>query len=121
MKHFAIAICAALLASCASTSMKGYVGRPIEDAFMTQGAPENVFDLSDGRRAFQFRWGGGALPLAGQSQSVITSYGNITTVNTTGTTAIILESPGCLVTLIGEKRGVSYVVTEYRIPKRLVC
>jgi hypothetical protein len=116
-----IAIVALALAGCASTAMKGYVGKPIEEAFMTQGAPENVFDLPDGRRAFQFRWGGGALPVAGQSRSVITAYGNSATVVTTGTPAMIYESAGCLVTLIGAKQGESYVITEYRIPKTLVC
>lgn len=116
-----IAVAAIGLSSCASTAMKGFVGKPIDEAFMSYGRPENVFDLADGRRAFQFRWGGASGVLPGRSETKITPNGYGYTVTSTGVPATVIDSPGCLVTLIGKPSGNSYVVEEYRIPKRLVC
>lgn len=49
------ALCALVLAGCASTEMKKYVGKPIEETFIAYNKPENVFEFPDGRRAYQYR------------------------------------------------------------------
>lgn len=86
-------VAALLLAGCASTSLKGFVGQPIEEAMMRYGPPESVIDLPDGRKAFQFRWGQDPL----------------------------VKNQGCLVTLIGKPSGNTFIVEEYRAPKAAVC
>ena len=48
------------MAGCASTHMQQYLGKDIREVVMDSGPPENVLDLGDGRRAFQFYWGGGS-------------------------------------------------------------
>lgn len=44
----------ALLAGCASSIMKGFVGEPLQQAMVKYGPPLNAFDMGDGRRAFQW-------------------------------------------------------------------
>lgn len=89
---------------------------------MAYGKPEAVFDLPDGRRAFQFYWGGGSGVVPGTSLSTIAPAGAGTyAVTTTSTPAMVYENKGCLVTLIARPSGNDFIVEEYRIPKRLVC
>ncbi|MFN7611390.1 MAG: hypothetical protein ACK5QX_10725 [bacterium] len=109
------------IASCASTEMKTFVGKPIEEAMFAYGRPENVMTLSDTSKAYQFRWGGGATVLPSQTTSTAQVYGNSATVRTTATPAMIMESQGCLITFITVNNGTKDVITEYRIPKQLVC
>lgn len=121
-KLFLAAIAALAIVGCASTEMRQYVGAPIETAFIDMGRPENVFDMPDGRRAFQFRWGGGAGVLPGTAYSTANNYAGYTSITTTYTPAVAYASPGCLVTLIASDRGAGhYVIDEYRIPRQLVC
>ena len=56
-----------------------------------------------------------------QRTAVATLFGNVTTVQTTSTPAMILNSPGCLITYIARNNGSGFVIEEYRIPKKLVC
>jgi hypothetical protein len=49
------------LAGCASTHMKQYLGKDVRYIAVDEGAPVNVLDMPDGRRAFQYRWGGGTV------------------------------------------------------------
>lgn len=117
MKKMLCALAAVLLAGCASTQMKGLVGKDISEAMIRYGQPEHVIDMPDGRRAFQFRWGGGAVPVSGHATSVV--QGNVVT--TTATPAMIFNSPGCLITFITQGEGNRWTVTETRTPKQLVC
>lgn len=120
-KKILLIIAFLMTTACASTAMKGYVGKSISEAYMTQGKPENIFDLPDGRRAFQFRWGGGSGVVPGYASSTVTPMGYGYQVTTTGVPATYVESAGCLVTLIARPRGNDFIVEEYRIPKQLVC
>jgi hypothetical protein len=57
-----VAIAVAILAAsaaCVSTHMKKYLGKDVRYIAVDDGAPVNVFDMPDGRRAFQYFWGGG--------------------------------------------------------------
>lgn len=121
MRLFLTVVASIMLVGCASTAMKRHVGSSISEAYMSYGRPANVFDLPDGRRAFQFYWGGGAIPVAGHSTSTINPTLTGYQVTTTGTPAMLLESEGCLVTLIARPTGADFIVEEYRIPKRAVC
>ena len=47
-------LAAALLAGCAMPVLDKYMGRPIVDPMLDFGQPDEVFDLPDGRRAFQW-------------------------------------------------------------------
>ena len=122
IRPFVTVIAALAIAGCASTAMKRYVGGSISEAYISYGAPENVFDLPDGRRAFQFYWGGSSVttPARVNTQVRNVGFGNYE-VNTVGTPAMAFESKGCLVTLIAAPQGNDFIVEEYRIPKRLVC
>lgn len=114
-------LCAVALAGCVSTELRSYVGKPIEEAFFSYGAPEHVFELPDGQRAYQFRIGGGAVMTPGTSTATGTTIGNVTTVNTTSFPAAVYASEGCLVTLLAKPSGSSYTVTDFRMPNRVVC
>jgi hypothetical protein len=46
---------------CASSHMKPFIGKDVRYVVIEDGIPANVFDLPDGLRAFQFRWGGGRI------------------------------------------------------------
>lgn len=42
------------LSACATDIMRGYVGREPEAVMARYGPPDNVFDMQDGRRAYQW-------------------------------------------------------------------
>ena len=118
---YVVALVSFSLGGCVSTEMKRYVGKPIEDALISYGKPENVFEFPDGRRAYQFRWGGGTIVTPARGQAVASSFGNMTVVQTTSTPAMVLDSPCCLITYITRNNGTGYVIEDYRYPKKLVC
>lgn len=116
------AISAALaLAGCVSTQMESFVGRPIQEAMLRYGSPENIVDMPDGARAFQFRYGGGPVIVPGTTHSTVTTFGNMATVNTTGTPGAVIQTRGCLLTFIARQEGQVWIVREIRPPSDLVC
>jgi hypothetical protein len=57
MRHILVSglLALALMASgCASSIMRGYVGKPLQEAMLDYGPPSNAFDMPDGSRAFQW-------------------------------------------------------------------
>lgn len=122
MRYISILVLSLALAACASTAMNKYVGGSVSEAYMSYGQPEAVFDLPDGRRAFQFYWGGakGVAPANVQTNIQPTGLGGYQ-VTTTGTPAMAYETKGCLVTLIARPVSNDFIVEEYRVPQRLVC
>jgi hypothetical protein len=54
MKRYVILAMALSLGGCASSIMEGYVGQPLQAAMVRYGPPDAVFDMPDGRRAFQW-------------------------------------------------------------------
>lgn len=46
-------VIALVLSGCASSIVEGYVGQDITSVAIQHGLPANVFDLPDGRTAFQ--------------------------------------------------------------------
>ena len=112
---------AAVLAGCASTEMRTFVGKPVEETMFAYGQPAHVIELPDGRRAYQYRWGGGTVAVPGRTTAVSQTFGNVTTIQSTSTPAAIYESAGCLITFIAKEQSGRYVIEDYRVPKQLVC
>jgi hypothetical protein len=109
------------LVSCVSTMMEGYLGKPIEEAQLEFGPPIQVLDMPDGRRAFQFRYGGGPVMVPGSSTSTVTTYGNTATVNTFGTPGGVLYTEGCILTFFALKEGNAWIIRDLKVPGGLVC
>ena len=116
-----VAALGVLLAGCVSTGMKKLVGQPIEEAFISYGQPENTFEFPDGRRVYQFRWGGGSGFTPARGTAVASTVGNVTVVQSTSTPAMFFSSPGCLITFIARRQGQGFIIEDYRVPKELVC
>ena len=126
-KLVALFIVSLLQAGCVSTHMEQFIGKDVREVVMSDGAPANIFDLGDGRRVFQFYWGGGTVVVPGQiqGQSQSTVIGD--TVYTTGTALVmpprIIESQGCLTNYITDwnQELNGWIVVEIRYPQRLIC
>jgi hypothetical protein len=116
-----------LLSACVSTHMKGFIGKDIREVMMVEGPPITAFDIGEGRRAFQYKFGGGkyVIPEASRTTGSATITGNSIWLDQRTITkpAIIVESDGCLISYIAEfnvaKSG--WHVVDIRYPKRLVC
>src|SRR5690242_18299146 len=63
---------------CVSTHMKRFVGKDVRYVQVEDGQPIRVFDLPDGKRAFQFLWGGGTyvVPKTTTSQGSVQLVGD---------------------------------------------
>lgn len=115
------------LSSCVSTYMKTFIGEDIREVMMTEGPPINAFDLSDGRRAFQYKFGGGTFvtPQVSRTAGSATILGNSVWLDQRTITqpAAIIESEGCLISYIAEFSSAksAWTVVDIRYPKRLVC
>ena len=58
-----VLLLASLLVGCVSSQMKQFIGKDISEVMVEHGRPHNVFDMPDGRKAYQFYWGGGSFAL----------------------------------------------------------
>lgn len=107
--------------------MKQYVGKDIRYVVVDSGPPIYAFDMGDGRRAFQWTWGGGTyqIPQVESSTATATPIGDsvwltATKISSGGGT---VTSSGCIITYFAEwneaRRG--WFVVDYSYPKRLVC
>lgn len=127
MKALIMSMCCLWLAGCVSTHMAKYVGSDIREVIIDSGNPVNVFDLADGKRAFQFYWGGGTMEVPRET----TTTGHVSVIGSTAWTSqtsvttggYVVERKGCLTTYIAgwdaTKNG--WIILETRYPKRLVC
>ena len=124
---FLVMIVLSIVAGCASTHMEQYLGQDIQEVMIDSGAPINAFDMSDGRRAFQFRWGGGTFvtpqttTITGNASAIgNTAWYEGTAITSGGNT---VTSEGCTITYLtawNSDRN-AWVVTENRVPKQLLC
>lgn len=74
MRKLLIGLAALLaLGGCASSIMRSYVGKPLQEVMLDYGPPTNAFDMPDGSRAFQW----------------VMSYGYATPATVTSTTTPI--------------------------------
>ena len=116
-----IALAAFLLTgACASDIMQGYVGKPVEEPILDYGPPANVVEMSDGRRAYQWKIrSSGAFPIVTPTTSTIYGSGGVATIQSQTTSYVPFESD-CLYTLTAARQGQTYVVDGFRKP-RLGC
>lgn len=117
---------ALVLAGCVSDHMKQFVGKDIREIMMSEGPPANAFTLADGRKAFQWYWGGGTAVIPGNSHTTTTGQispgGRITAHSTTvETPPTVYSSPGCLTTYIARDIDGAWIVEDISYPDRLVC
>ncbi len=109
---------AAILMGCAPPVLDKYMGRPVLDPMLDFGKPNEVFDLPDGRRAYQWEVSKQARrpsprPVIGVGIGVGRSgWGNVTTIGTSYET----YTKTCLYTLITTRRGTGWIVTDRRKP-----
>jgi len=112
---------------CVSTHMKAFVGKDIREVMMVEGAPINAFDLAEGKRAFQYRFGGGTFisPQASSTTANATVIGNTMWLDRKTITqpALAVQSEGCVISYIADYDNAksSWIITDIRYPKRLVC
>jgi len=128
-RHAGTLMLATLLCSagCVSTHMKKYIGKDVRYIAVEDGPPVNVFDMPDGRRAFQYRWGGGQYVVpkttTAQGQVQLVGDGGYYSEQKVESGGFVVESQGCLITYFGEwnaaKKG--WIVVDISYPKRLVC
>lgn len=122
-----VTVLTTILSGCVSTYMKAFIGKDIREVMMTEGAPINAFDLGDGRRAFQYKFGGGTLvtPQVSSTTGRTTILGNSVWLDQRAITqpAAIIESEGCLISYIAEFSSAksAWTVVDIRYPNSLVC
>lgn len=127
MKYLLILAGALIMTGCASTHMKAFVGKDIRHVVLSDGQPENVMDMPDGTRAFQFRWGGGRVyvPQTTNANGQVQLVGNSAyySEQRLSSGGFIVNSPGCLITYFArwnpEAKG--WAVVSYKYPKQMVC
>ena len=106
-----------LLSACASQIMEGYVGKSITEPMLDYGKPAHVFDLPDGRRAFQWKINNsGVFPMTSPSTGTIYGSGGWASVSTTTTTYVPFSNE-CVYTLFGKKSGKDWIVVGFMQPR----
>ena len=103
------------------------MGQDVREIALDHGPPFAAFDLVDSRRAFQWRWGGGtiAVPATTTTTDTATASGPSVWFTSTAisTGGFVASSQGCVLSYIAtwDPRREAWIVTEYRVPKQLVC
>ncbi|QYX58611.1 hypothetical protein K1T73_11010 [Roseovarius sp. SCSIO 43702] len=96
--------------------MEGYVGKSITAPMLDYGKPTSVFDLPDGRRAFQWRIDeSGYIPMSNPSTTSLYGANGWTSVTTTSTD-YVPYSQSCLYTLFGKPKGKDWIVVGFKKP-----
>jgi len=113
-------LCGALSA-CASQFANRYMGKDVVEIELENGKPANIIELPDGRRSYQYYWGGGTFVTPQTTTGTVNVVGNIAYVQSQSTPGTVVSSPGCLINFIAERRGDRWVVIEGRWPDRHVC
>lgn len=115
-KYTALLLMAAALSGCASQILEGYVGKSISEPMMDMGRPENVIELSENRRAYQWReTNSDVIPITTPSTATIAGPGGWTSVTTTHT-GYIPYTTDCLYTVTATKAGNDWIVDGFRKP-----
>ena len=122
MKRLAV-IAAIALSGCATTAMDGLVGQPLQVAMARYGQPQFVFDMPDGRRAFQWEMTRtGVIPQTTVSNAnIYAPPGAFASVNSTSTTyggGTVTNT--CRYTMYARMNGNAWVFESYEQP-RLGC
>lgn len=119
MGRAAWVLAAAALGGCASSVMGGFVGKPVESVMARYGPPALVFDMPDGRRAFQWRINNGAV-IPGAINSTANIYappGSLATV-TSSTTYMPAQrvERACFYTMYARQDRGAWTLVGYEKP-----
>jgi hypothetical protein len=120
-KTIFLPVLALVLSSCASQFAKQYVGKDVVDIELDNGKPANIVELPDGRRFYQYYWGGGTFVTPQSTTGTISTIGNTAFISTQTSPAVAVNSPGCLINFIAMKREDRWIVIEARWPDRMFC
>src|SRR5437870_2458740 len=93
-------------AACGSSHMKKFMGKDVRYIAVDDGPPANVFDMPDGRRAFQYYWGGGRyyVPKTTTDQGHVQLVGDSVyySEQKIESGGLAVQSQGCLITYFAE-------------------
>lgn len=119
-----------ILAGCATTTMENYMGRTVQEVAVTYGPPTNVFDMPDGRRAFQWQidtsFNAPARSTTYGTAQVYappgSSYGTVNAQSTTVTTPATTSTISCLYTMYGkwDEERQAWILVGFEKP-RFIC
>ncbi|MBO9656942.1 hypothetical protein O3S81_00200 [Agrobacterium sp. SOY23] len=110
----ALITASALLAACASTVMKSYIGAPITSVMLDYGPPDNIYGLGPGQQAYQWR--------KNKTQVVAGSSSGEVRTTRRGERYEVSETPGyveridCYYTFYTRNSGSEWYVTSFRQP-----
>ncbi len=113
--------------ACGSSHLKKFIGKDARYIAVEDGPPAYVFDMPNGRRAFQYYWGGGKyyVPKTTTTQGQVQLVGNAAyySEGKIESGGFVVESQGCLVTYFAEWKPEmkGWIVVGIWYPKRLVC
>jgi len=110
-----------VVAACVSQFAESYVGKTTTDLELDLGKPANIVEMPDGRRSYQYYWGGGTFELPQTSSGTVSVTGNTAYVTSQTFPAAAVSSDGCLVNFIAEQQNDQWVIVESRWPGRLIC
>lgn len=107
------------VAGCASDIMENFVGQDVSTAVLRYGPPVNVFDLPDGRRAFQWKMNSSYYV---PQTTTFNAYGTGSYVSgSSTTTGGYAATQTCFYTIFGlPNTNDSYTITGFQKP-RLAC
>ncbi len=118
MKRLA-AIAFFALAGCATTQMDDLIGQPLQVAMARYGQPQFVFDMPDGRRAFQWEMTQtGVMPRTTVANAnIYAPPGAFASVNTTSTSyGGGVYTNTCRYTMYARMSGNAWVFESYERP-----
>jgi hypothetical protein len=108
------------LSACATDIMKGYVGKSVTEVMLDYGRPADVFDLPDGRRAFQWSVdSSGVMPITNTNYGTVSGAGGWANLTTTSTSYVPYENT-CLYTMTAKEEKGDWIIDGFREPS-LMC
>lgn len=106
---------AVVLAGCASTVMKNYIGQPVESVIIDYGPPTAVLDLGWDQRAYQWRKISTNV-VSGSTSGEIRDTRRGQRFEETVTPGYV-EEQECFYTFYARQQGGRWYVTNFRQPK----
>ncbi|MDH0616915.1 MULTISPECIES: hypothetical protein [unclassified Agrobacterium] len=103
-----------LLAACASTVMKSYIGAPITSVMLDYGPPDNIYSMGSGQQAFQWRKKKTQV-VAGSSSGEVRTTRRGERYEVSETPAYV-ERIDCYYTFYTRNSGGEWYVTSFRQP-----
>ncbi|MGY5780757.1 hypothetical protein [Rhizobium sp. LEGMi135b] len=103
-----------ILTACASQIMKSYIGAPISSVMLDYGPPDNVYDLRQGERAYQWRKQKTQV-VSGQSSGEVRETHRGRRYEVTETPGYV-EQTECFYTFYTRSSGSDWYVTSFRQP-----